>query len=149
MTARRWAFHYVPQPTGGGHIDITKTSLYNFDPLLYSIVKLGFTGVYIICFIFAQKHRLWVLVRTTSPRRFYRVPTIHVLSRHMKTIWVLFFLFVFLSENFQFLEVKVSIYLNWRVFVMFWCGSRWCDTFLSAQYLVNQWLDFYQIVMDI
>ena len=26
---------------------------------------------------------------------------------------------VFLSENFQFLEVKVSIYLNRRVFVMF------------------------------
>ena len=25
---------------------------------------------------------------------------------------------VFLSENFQFLEVKFSIYLNWRVFVM-------------------------------
>ena len=45
---------------------------------------------------------------------------------------------------------------NW-----FWCGSHWCrcwrwcwhrrwhmhDTFLSAQYLVNQWLDFYQIFM--
>ena len=29
-----------------------------------------------------------------------------------------FFCFFFLSENFQFLEVKFSIYLNKRVFVM-------------------------------
>ena len=36
----------------------------------FYIVKLGFTGVYIIPFISAQKHRLWVLVRTASPRRF-------------------------------------------------------------------------------
>ena len=45
---------------------ITKTCLYNFDPLKphFYIVKLGFTGVYIIFLISAQKHRLWVLVRT-------------------------------------------------------------------------------------
>ena len=51
---------------------ITKTCLYNFYPLKphFYIVKLGFTGVYIIFLISAQKHRLWVLVRTASPRRF-------------------------------------------------------------------------------
>ena len=51
---------------------ITKTCLYNFDPLKphFYMVKLGFTGVYIIFVISAQKHRLWVLVRTASPRRF-------------------------------------------------------------------------------
>ena len=38
--------------------------------------------------------------------------TIYVLSRNMKNIRV------FLSENFQFLEVKFSIYLNRLVFVM-------------------------------
>ena len=45
---------------------ITKTHLCNFDPLKphFYIVKLGFTGVYIIFLISAQKHRLWVLVRT-------------------------------------------------------------------------------------
>ena len=32
----------------------------------FSIVKLGFTGVYIIFLISAQKLRLWVPVRTTS-----------------------------------------------------------------------------------
>ena len=41
---------------------ITKTRLYNFDPLKphFYIVKLGFTGVFIILLISAQKHRLWV-----------------------------------------------------------------------------------------
>ena len=50
------------------HFDITKTCLYNFDPLIphFYIVKQGLTGAYIIFFIYAQKHRLWVLVRTTS-----------------------------------------------------------------------------------
>ena len=47
-------------------ICITKTRLYNFDPLKPHsyVVKVGFTGVYIIFLISAQKHRLWVLVRT-------------------------------------------------------------------------------------
>ena len=43
--------------------------VYNFDPLKphFYKVKLGFTGVYITFLISAQKHRLWVLVRTASP----------------------------------------------------------------------------------
>ena len=51
---------------------ITKTYLYNFDPLKphFFTVKLGFTGVYNMFRICAQKHRLWVLVRTASARRF-------------------------------------------------------------------------------
>ena len=50
---------------------ITKTCLYNFDPLKphFYTAKLGFTGVYIF-FISARKHRLWVLVRIASPRQF-------------------------------------------------------------------------------
>ena len=53
-------------------LGITKTCLYNFDPLKpdFYVVKLGFTGVYIIFLISAQKHRLWVPVRTASVRRF-------------------------------------------------------------------------------
>ena len=44
---------------------ITKTCLYNVGTLKphFYIVKLGFTGVYIIFHNSAQKHRLWVLVR--------------------------------------------------------------------------------------
>ena len=51
---------------------ITKTCLYNIVPHKSHIylVKLGFTGVYIIFLISTQKHRLWVLVRTASLRRF-------------------------------------------------------------------------------
>ena len=52
------------------NLDITKTYLYNVDPPSppplkphFYIVKPGFTGVYIIFRISAQKHRLWVLVR--------------------------------------------------------------------------------------
>ena len=49
-----------------------KTCLYNFDPLkpYFYIVKLGFTGVYIIFLIFCSKNRLWVLIRTASLRQF-------------------------------------------------------------------------------
>ena len=94
---------------------ITKTNLYKFDPLKphFYIVKLGFTGVYIIFLISAPTHRLWVLVRTASPRRFKRVPTIYVFEQKYEKYQN------FLSENFQFLEVKLSIYLNRRVFVMY------------------------------
>ena len=51
---------------------ITKIYLDNFDPLKphFYLVNLGFTGVYIIFLISALKHRLWVLVRTASPRHF-------------------------------------------------------------------------------
>ena len=50
---------------------ITKTYLYNFDPLKphFYILNLGFTGIYIIFLISAQKHILWVLVRTVPPRQ--------------------------------------------------------------------------------
>ena len=51
---------------------ITRTCLYSFDPLKahFYIEKLGFRGVYIIVLILLKKYRLWVLVRTASPRRF-------------------------------------------------------------------------------
>ena len=62
---------YLQQCSFRDCITITKKCLYNVDPFKphFYIVKLGFTGVYIIFLISAQKHRLWVLVRTASPRR--------------------------------------------------------------------------------
>ena len=82
--------------------------LYNSDPLKphFYIVKLGFTGVYIIFLISAQKHRLWVLVKTAS--------CTHNLCFGQKYENIS----EFLSENFLFLVVKFSIYLNRRVFVI-------------------------------
>ena len=61
--------------------------------------------------ISALKLRLWVIVRTTSSVQFLRVLTICVLSINMKKILIL-------SENFHFLVVKFSVYLNRYVFVM-------------------------------
>ena len=73
---------------------ITKTYLYNFDPLKphFYIVKLGLTGVYIIFLISAQNIDCFV----------------QIYEKYLS----------FLSENFQFLEITFSIYLNRRVFVM-------------------------------
>ena len=90
---------------------ITETCLYNFDPLKphFYIVKLGFTGVYIIFLISAQKHKLWLLVRTASVLTSNHNPCFEQKYEKYQS---------FSSENFQFLEVKFSICLNRRVFVM-------------------------------
>ena len=107
-----WAVTYFTN----NFLFIMKTCLYNFDPLKphFYIVKLGFTGVYIIFLISAQKHRLWVLVRTASA-------SIHNLCFEQKYGKYQ----SFLPENFRFLEVKFSIYLNRRVFVMLYEGYWW------------------------
>ena len=67
--------------------DITKTYLYNFYPLKphFYIVKLGFTGVYIIFLISAQNIDCGYSLE--PPRR---VPTIYVLSRNMENIGVFY-----------------------------------------------------------
>ena len=93
---------------------ITKTRLYNFDPLKphFYIVKLGFTGIYIIFLTSAQKQRLWVLVRTASS------------STHTLCFEPKFEKYQnFLSENYRFLVVNFLVYLYRRVFVMIIEGS--------------------------
>ena len=64
--------YFRPLRMIGIFCSITKTRLYNFDPGKphFYIIKLGFTGVYIIFLVSAQKHRLWVMVRTASARWF-------------------------------------------------------------------------------
>ena len=81
---------------------ITKTYLYNFDPLKphFYIVKLGFTGVGIIFLISAQKHRLWVLIRAPCQGGSKEYPQ----SMFWSEIWKIL---EFLSENFQFLVVNI------------------------------------------
>ena len=92
--------------------DITKTCLYNFDPLKphFYLVKLGFTEVNIIFLISAQKYRLWVLVRTAEAV---------LMSTHNLCFEQKYEKYQnFLSEIFHFLVVKFSLYLNRDVFVM-------------------------------
>ena len=93
---------------------ITKTCLYNFDPLKphFYIVKLELTGVYIIFLISAQKHRLWYSLE--PPRR--GGSNEYLQAMFWAEIW--FFFIFFLSENFHFLVVKISVYLNRHVIVM-------------------------------
>ena len=66
---------WSPSPTivKGATSGIRKTCL-KIDPLEphFYIVKLEFTGVYNVFLSFVQKHRLWVLFRTASSRRFVR-----------------------------------------------------------------------------
>ena len=93
---------------------ITKTCLYNIDPLKphFHIVKLGFTGVYII-FLFLLKNIDCGYSLEPPPRGgSNEYPQSMFWRGYMKNIRI------FVSENFQFLEVKVSIYLNRRGFVM-------------------------------
>ena len=105
---RAYADSEGPDPPAAPRRLITKTYLYNFYPRKphFYKVKLGFTGVLLIFLILVQKHRLWVLVTA---------PTIYVFEQNYEKY------LTFLSENFQFLEVTFSIYLNRRVFVM-WSG---------------------------
>ena len=85
-----------------------KTCLYNFDHLKphFYIVKLGFTGVYII-FLFLLKN-IDCGYSLEPPRRggSNENPQSMFEQKLEK--------YQFLTENFQFLEVKFSIYLNRR-----------------------------------
>ena len=99
---------------------IRKTYLYNFDSLKphFHIVKLGFTGVYII-FLFLLKN-IDCGYPLEPPRR--GGSNEYPQSMFWADIWKKN-IRIFVSESFQILEVKVSIYLNRRVFVM--AGSNW------------------------
>ena len=70
------------------------------------MVKLGFTGVYIIFLISAQNIDCGYSLVLTSTHNLCLV------QKYEK------YLSFFLSENFQFLEMKFSINLNRRGFVM-------------------------------
>ena len=109
-------FRWNPSPTLLNGLDwhITKTRLYNVDPLKlhFYIVKLGFTGVYIIFLISAQNIDCGYSLELPRRGGSYEYPQ----SMFWAEIWKISR--VFLSENFQFLEVKFSRYLNRCVFVM-------------------------------
>ena len=92
---------------------ITKTYLYTFDPLKphFYIVKLGFTGVYIIFLISAQNINCGYSLE--PPRR--GGSNEYPQSMFWAEIWKISDFFIW---KFHFLVAKFSIYLNRRVFVM-------------------------------
>ena len=110
---------------------ITKTCLYNFDPLKphFYIVKLGYTVFFLFLIKIidcgTRKNRLDEAVLTST----------HNLCFDQK--YEKYHIF-FLSENSQFLEVKFSIYLNRRVFVMTTAGASavWSSLHCSLYFLI-------------
>ena len=86
---------------------ITKTYLYNFDPLKphFYIVKLGFTGVYIIFLISAQNIDCGY---SLEPPRRGGSHEYHNLCFEKKKEKYQYFL----SENFPFFLVKFSVYFE-------------------------------------
>ena len=92
---------------------ITKTCLYNFDPLKphFYIIKLGFTGVYIIFQISAQNRDCGYSLE--PPRRCGSNE--YPQSMFWAEIWKISDFFIW---KFQFWVVKLSVYLNRHVFVM-------------------------------
>ena len=87
------------------------TKIYPLKPHFYK-VKLGITGVYIICLISSQNIDCGYSLE--PPRR--GGSNEYPQSMFWAEIWKKY-QFFFLSEKFQLLEVKFSIYLNRRVFV--------------------------------
>ena len=83
---------------------ITKTCLYNFDPLKppFYTVKLAFAGVYINFLISAQKIDCGYSLEPPRQSGSKKYPQ----SMFWAEIWKIS---VFLSENFQFLKVKFSV----------------------------------------
>ena len=91
----------------------TKTCPYNINPLkpyfLYS--KSGvYMGIHYFSY-FCSKHRLWYSLEPPRRGGSNEYPQSMFWAEIRK-------ISAFLSENFQFLEVKFSIYLNRRVYVM-------------------------------
>ena len=92
----------------------TKTYLYNFDPFKphFYIVKLGFTGVYIIFLISAQNIDCGYSLEPPPRGGSNECPQSTFLSRNMTNIRI------FYLKIFHFLMIKFSVYLNRHVFVI-------------------------------
>ena len=88
--------------------DIMKTRLYNFDPLKthFYIVNLGFTGVYIIFSYFAKKIDCGYSLECLDEAVLTSTHNLCFEQEYEK------YQISFLSENFPFLVIKFSIYLN-------------------------------------
>ena len=103
---------------------ITKTCLYNFDPLKphFYIVKLGFTWVYIIFLILLKNINCGYSLEPPhrgGSNEYPQYTEAVLTSTHNLCFEQEYEKYQnFLSESFPFLVVKFSIYLNRRVFVM-------------------------------
>ena len=117
---------------------IMKTYLYKFDPLKphFYIVKLGFTG-YTVFFLFLLKN-IDCGYSIEPPRR--GGSNEYPQFMFWAEIWKIS---EFLSENYQFLVVKFSIYLNRGVFVMrsyvFWSVANFFFIAVIIKFSAHQY----------
>lgn len=98
-----------------GQIFFTSTSQCNEQPWKPQFIqgKVGFAGVDIRFLILAQKHSLWVLVRTVSMRQ-------SMFEENIKQILLNF------NWKISFLRaIKASIVLHWYVILMFEIDASW------------------------
>ena len=94
---------------------IRKTHLYNFDPLKphFYIVKLGFTGVYIIFVISAQKYRLWYSLEPPPWGGSNEYPQ----SMFWAEIWKIsdfFYLKIFIFWRWNILYIWIGVFSLWE-----------------------------------
>ena len=106
---------------------VTKTRLYDFDPLqpLFYVVKLGFTGVYFIFLILLKHTDCGYLLE--PPHQGVLMSTHNLCFEQKYEKYQ-----NFLSENFSFLGCKLSIYLNRRVYVMYYVIVCYLSLFASV-----------------
>ena len=93
---------------------ITKTCLYDFDPLKphFYVVKLGLQG-YTLFFLFLLKN-IDCGYSLELPQKAVLTSTINLFFEQKYKKYQ-----NFLSENFLFLVVKFSVYLNRHVFILY------------------------------
>ena len=116
---------------------ITKRCLYNFDPLKphFYTVKLGFTGIYIIFLISAQNIDCGYPLE--PPRR--GGSNEYPQSMFCAEIWKKKY------ENFHFLVVKFSVYLNRHIFVMGGIRPSSLNLIRSKNHNKNNWYKLHLI----
>ena len=105
LTSTGKSVQTVPKITSGRHVCAMYTPL---NPTLYCKTGECRVHVYLFFLIFGPKHRLLVLVRIASARRFQPVPTIYDLSKKKEKISLFFFQLIFFY--FFLLKKKISVY---------------------------------------
>ena len=97
---------------------IPKTPLCNFDPIKphFYIVKLGFTGIYIICLFLLKNIDYGYSLE--PPRR--GGSNEYPQSMFWAEVWKISECFIW---KFSFLVVKFSVHFNRQVFVIVWSSS--------------------------
>ena len=126
----------------GNQHSITKARLYNVDPLKphFYIVKLGFTGVYIIFLISAQNIDCGYSLEPPRRGGSNEYPQSMFWAEIWKNIRV-FYVKIFSFCRWNFLYICIGVFLWWTAFCSIWTGSApFVLTCLSKYFGQNNFL---------